>query len=158
MSYRIANKAWDERRFMVPDLMSASVHSISCIISSISSLLTLPKYLLGVDKSRVGNLSSACPESETPMYGRTFWIEKLAWLKDLSKTNPWCDKTPLSSLFPVPAAKFLATPLKSLKNFPDLSIAAMLSKMLLLPCDASNWWNFETGYSRMFTLWKKAAW
>ena len=87
-TYLMANKAWEDNRFRVPDLASGSEISISAIISSISSLLTRPRYLFGVDRRRVGNLergwrmkichflevfflifyhlSSACPESETP--------------------------------------------------------------------------------------------
>ena len=55
----MASKAWDDNRFRVPVLMSGSVTSISDIMSSISSLLTRPKYLLGVDSSLVGNLKIA---------------------------------------------------------------------------------------------------
>ena len=55
-TYLMANKAWEDNRFRVPDLASGSEISISAIISSISSLLTRPRYLFGVDRRRVGNL------------------------------------------------------------------------------------------------------
>ena len=53
----MASRAWDDNRFWVPVLTSGSVISISAIISSISSLLTRPRYLFGVESSRVGNLT-----------------------------------------------------------------------------------------------------
>ena len=56
MSYLMASRACDESRFWIPFLVSASVTSISAIMSSISSLLTRPRYLLGVERRRVGNL------------------------------------------------------------------------------------------------------
>ena len=55
-TYLIASRAWEDSRLRVPVLRSGSVTSISEIISSISSLVTRPRYLLGVDKSLVGNL------------------------------------------------------------------------------------------------------
>ena len=63
----LANKVWGDRRLVVPVLMSASVDSISFIIRSVPSLLISPACLLGVEKRLVGNLSLACPESDTPM-------------------------------------------------------------------------------------------
>ena len=56
MSHLMASRAWEESRFWIPFLVSDSVTSISAIMSSISSLLTRPRYLLGVESSLVGNL------------------------------------------------------------------------------------------------------
>ena len=56
MPHLMASRAWDESRFWIPFLVSDSVTSISAIMSSISSLLTRPRYLLGVESSLVGNL------------------------------------------------------------------------------------------------------
>ena len=153
-TYLIANRACEDSKLRVPVLTSGSVISISAIINSISSLLTLPRYLFGLDNSLVGNLnkangqkglwcwslyhlSSACPESDTPRYGNTFCMEKFDWLKFLSNDNPCEGTRAWSSFLPLLAARFLATPLKSLRNLPDLSIAAMLPR----PCDNSDWRN-----------------
>ena len=84
-------------------------------------------YLFGVDRSLVGNLSSACPESETPRYGRTFCMEKFAWHRALlSKHNPVVGVRPVSSVFwPFVAARFLAAPENRRKNLPVRSSVAI---------------------------------
>ena len=45
----------------------------------------------------------------------------------------------MSSFFPPVAARFLATPLKSLRNLPDLKIAAIARSVRPRPCDTTDW-------------------
>ena len=47
-------------------------------------------------------------------------MEKFAWLKFLSNDSPCWGTKLVSSFFPPVAARFLATPENSLRNFPDL--------------------------------------
>ena len=49
------------------------------------------QYLLGVSMSLVGNLSSAWPESETPMLGSTFWGVRMQEVQKIQKMQEMQD-------------------------------------------------------------------